>query len=67
MKLYKLINGIGEWFVLAENPTAAVEKLQKHLDKHDYGISTKREVQDIHLLAKEMTNDKFITGNFLLT
>ena len=67
MKLYKLINGLGEWFVLAEHPTAALEKLHKHLDKQDYGITSRREVQDIHLLAKEMTDDRFITGNYLLT
>lgn len=67
MKLYKVTNRIGDWWVTAEHPTEAEEKVIKHLDKTDYGLSKDRIVNNIELIATKASDENFITGHFLLT
>lgn len=66
MKLYKVTNRIGDWWVTAEHPTEAEEKVIKHLDKTDYGFSKDRIVNNIELIATKASDENFITGHFLL-
>jgi len=65
-KLYRIENGLGSYFVIAEHPTEAQNKLKEVLDKNDYGFSNKREVISITPLATEIDNE-FLTGKFLIT
>ena len=67
MKLYKVTNRIGDWWVTAEHPTEAEEKVIKHLDKANYGFLKYRIVSNIELIATEASDERFITGHFLLT
>jgi hypothetical protein len=67
MKLYKVSNRLGDWWVTAEHPTEAEEKVVKHLDKTDYGFSKDRIVNNIKLIATKADDEKFITECFLLT
>ncbi len=66
-KLYKLTNRLGEYFIIAKHPTEAEEKLMEHLDGLDYGITEKRKVTNIELIASEASDLRFVTGHFLLT
>lgn len=63
--LYRIDNGLGSYFVIAEHPTEAQNKLKKILDDNDYGFSSKREVISITPLATEIDNE-FLTGKFLV-
>ena len=66
-KLYRLTNELGDWFVIAEHPTAAEERLMEHLNAANYGISDKRAVRVIELVSTEAADTRFLTGHFLLT
>jgi hypothetical protein len=69
MKLYRLVNGLGDYWVIANDPTEAENKLKEVLDAGDYGFSSKRIVKEIHLVAEEITKDKSsynLTNRFLL-
>ena len=62
---------LGEYYVVATNPTTAQEKVEADLMKSDYGYSAGREVEIIQLLAREVQDfpkDKpnFSGGNNLL-
>lgn len=62
---------LGDYYVIAKNPTDAQEKVEGDLTKSDYGFSKDREVEIIQLLAKEVLDfpkDKpnFSSGNNLL-
>lgn len=51
--LYPLTTaGLGDYYVLAKDPTEAQNALRKILDDQDYGISDKREVVLIKLISK---------------
>lgn len=66
MKLYKIENGFGDYWVVAEHPTQAEEKLLKYLNDADYGFSEKRQPKTITLIAESTNDIRFITGkNFL--
>ena len=52
-KLYKLVNGIGIYWVIAKDPTEAENKLMSILNDTDYGLSSKRVVTEIHFIADE--------------
>ena len=66
MKLYRLENGIGSWYVLALNPTAAETKLMNLLDELSYGFSKDRVVKEFHLIAIAPPDKRFITDHFLI-
>jgi len=66
MTLYKVTNGVGDWWVIAEHPTEAEEKVKTHLNKHDYGYTDDRQVINISIIATE-SNNTFITDHFLLS
>ena len=58
-------------YVLAEHPTAAKEKLERLLKIADYGFYDDREVTEIKLIAKELTEfpagkPNFSSGNNLI-
>ena len=54
MNLYRLHNGIGEYYVIAESPNEAIDKLETRLDKAKYGFSSDREVKTTELITKEV-------------
>ncbi len=66
MKLYRLQNEIGDYWVIAENPTQAEEKLMKMLDENDYGFNKSRIVTSFHVIAEAPDDTRFITGKFLV-
>jgi hypothetical protein len=57
LKLYRLINGIGTYFVIATDPTTAQTRLHQRLDKDSYGFSKDRQVKEIQLIADQITDD----------
>jgi hypothetical protein len=66
-KLYKLVNGIGIYWVIAKDPTDAENKLMGLLDKADYGFSKDRVVKEIHLIADEIyEGSSGISNKFLV-
>jgi hypothetical protein len=67
MILYKVTNKIDTWWVIAEHPTQAGEKLYKLLDAHGYGFYEHRKVLKIELVATETNDKRFISGHFLIT
>ena len=56
MNLYLLTNELGDWYVIAEDPTSAQRDLESRLDLEDYGFRKKRKVTQIELLAEELTS-----------
>jgi hypothetical protein len=66
MSLYKIENGIGIYWVLADHPTEACEKLKKLLDDADYGFSERRKPTVITPIAETAKDAKFVTGKFLV-
>ena len=67
MKLYRLENTLGRWYVLAHDPTEAETKLMKLLEDNDYGFDPDRVVKEFHLIATAPTDKRFITDHFLIT
>jgi len=57
MKLYQLTNGIGTYWVVAEHPTEAQEKLESNLNKADYGFGKDRVTKTITLIAENIEFD----------
>ncbi len=54
MNLYLLTtNGLGDYHVIANNPTEAQEFLKQTLDKQNYGFSYQRRVTNIQWIAEE--------------
>lgn len=73
MKIYKLINQVDTYWVIANDPTDALERLNKVLNAGEgYGFSSKRTVTEIHLVADEITKSNSelwpydLTGKHLL-
>lgn len=56
MNLYLLTNGLGDWYVIADDPTSAQKDLESRLELEDYGFYQKRPVTNIQLLAQELTS-----------
>jgi hypothetical protein len=54
--LYKLTNGIGNYYVVAPDPTSAVKKLEDKLNEASFGWSGNRIVHTIAVVAKEIEN-----------
>lgn len=65
MILYKIINKIGIYWVLAEHPTEAEQKLNKVLNDADYGFFEDRKIQTIEAIAESVRPD-FIIKKFLI-
>lgn len=64
MTLYKIENGIGTYWVVAEDLTEADEKLTKVLDYADYGFIAQRKTITITVIAEEVEDN--LTGKFLV-
>lgn len=68
MTLYKMTNGLGDYWVVAEDPTEGKTKLEAILDEARYGFSKDREVKNIAIIAEKIENSQplSLTGKFLL-
>ena len=66
-KLYKISNGIGDYWVIANHPTEAEEKVEKLLNDADYGFTDQRKTKNISIVAQEAGDTRFISGKYLLT
>lgn len=67
MKLFKAINGIGIYWIVAKSFDEANDKLAKLLNAGEgYGFSGKRVVTEIHLIADHITNETDLTNKFLV-
>lgn len=71
MNLYLVTNKINDFYVLAEHPTEAQEKLEAKLDAADYGFPDDRKAKKIELVTCAITdsfNGKpfFCNGNRLI-
>lgn len=66
MKLYKLINDLGIWWTIANDPKEAEDKVMKILTAADYGFDQQRKVTEIHIIAESVDDTRFITGKFLI-
>jgi|GEM_PF-6915705 len=66
-KLYKLVNRIGTYWVIAKDPTDAETKLALLLNNADYGTTETRIVREIHFIADEVGDGSFgVSGKFLV-
>ena len=52
-KLYRIVNRLGTFYIVAKSFDAAAEALRDRLDKADYGFFGYREINNIELLATE--------------
>lgn len=67
MKLYELHTaGLKSFFVLAEDSTAAENKLTKILNKADYGFRDSRKITQINIVSTEIKNDNLSSGDRLI-
>jgi hypothetical protein len=57
MNLYLVTNGLGTYYVVAECPTTAQNRLEKVLGDCDYGFTRDRKVKTIELLTSEISQD----------
>ena len=64
--LYRLKNKLGDYWVVAEHPTQAQEKLLTLLNKNSYGATDHRKVVNIELVAEGIENEEFITGKHFI-
>lgn len=67
MKLYKLTTGLGDYFVIATDPTEAEQKLSRLLNENNYGFLRDRTVTKFEVLAEGAEDNRFLTGKFLVT
>lgn len=71
-KLYLLsTQGLGDFYLVANTPNDAEDKLKLLLNKADYGFSEKRKITNIKTLAEELYNfpknsPNFSSGNTLI-
>lgn len=56
MNLYKVHNGLGDWWIIATDPTSAQNDIEDRLDIESYGLSCKRKVTSIELIASELVS-----------
>ena len=66
MKLYRINNGIGSYYVIANDPTEAEKKVIEQLNKSDYGTTKSRCTVSIDVVAEAASEDRFITNKFLI-
>jgi len=65
MKLYKIENRIGIYWVVANDPTEAENKLLKIFNKENYGFSDHRKTITITVIAEQIV-DQFLSGKHLV-
>lgn len=63
--------GLGDFYIISLDPTSAENLLKSLLSKADYGISDKRKVKNISILASELGEfpagkPSFSSGNNLI-
>lgn len=56
----------GDYWVIATDPTTAQQKLEKILDEADYGYTDQRKVERIQVIAKGITDTRFIQDKKLI-
>lgn len=61
MNLYKVTNGVGEFYAIAKDYGEAQVRVESFLDEEDYGFSSKRKTLKIELIATECLTDSFLT------
>lgn len=66
MKLYTVTNKLGTWWVIADHPSEAENKVLEFLSNADYGFHDERKATTIQLIAEGATDYKFISGKFLI-
>lgn len=66
MKLYRVTNKLGDWYVIAEHPTQAANKLVDALNTRDYGFSSQRSATNIELIATHSEYGFVSTENNLI-
>lgn len=72
MKLYLLTTaGLGDFYVIADNPSEAESHVLELLNKADYGFTSQRKICNIKVVAEEVgefPKDKpnFSSGNNLI-
>lgn len=59
MNLYKITNGLGEFYCVAKDYGEAQLKTESFLDEEDYGLFTRRKTLRIELIATESLGDNF--------
>ena len=65
MKLYKVENKLGIYWIIANDPTDAENKLLNILDRNDYGFFDDRKVKQITVIAEAIDN-QFLTDKYLI-
>lgn len=67
MKLFRLETvGLGDYWVIANDPTEAEIALGKILDGSNYGFYEKRTVKTINYIAESIDNLTFVSGKKLI-
>lgn len=61
MNLYKITNGVGEFYSIAKDYGEAQHNVETLLDKEDYGFYVKRKALNIELIATGVLGDNFPT------
>lgn len=54
MNLYKIFNGIGEFYCVAKDYGEAQLRVESFLDEEDYDFSAKRKTLKIELIAESL-------------
>ena len=64
--LYRLTTKLGIYWVSANHPTEAQDKLVNILDVNNYGFSKDRKVTTIELIAEGIGDNGILTGKFFI-
>ena len=64
--LYRLTTKLGIYWVSANHPTEAQDKLVNILDVNNYGLSFDRKVTTIELIAEGISDNRMLTGKFFI-
>lgn len=64
--LYRITNGIGTYYVVADHPTEAANKLMDVLNQNNYGFFEDRKPKVIEPVAEEIVADHLTNRKLLL-
>ena len=64
--LYRLTTKLGIYWVSANHPTEAQDKLLDILNVNNYGLSFDRKVTTIELIAQGIEDNGTLTGRFFI-
>lgn len=64
--LYRLTTKLGIYWVSANHPTEAQDKLLDILNVYNYGLSFDRKVTTIELIAQGIEDNGILTGRFFI-